>query len=734
MSPAKATRPGFRQSIGSTVSDGSKPEVPPINLFHPVYHSFTNHVGSRIDVDRIWPIQLRDEDTEDLIDLFSAPPEFIDRLAPVSVQLGDRIVHGRNWTELMIKVYRQSLGLFDHIGRFIESRMRQGRTGLHKIPFTSLAVDPDTLHRIVEMDYETGDSTYNALMEQFSNGTVAPCVTTPFHCLLPLLGESEIRLCARITFKFYDRIVKKYHAFLKRNNEDGLMVLPIWIPECAYHERIASIMREEFETYCKRERLGQPHLVFLLDCDQTEDIDHDIVMKSWNILKSNGNGAEGKPRRRRRKGAAGLHDGVNGTSVVFRDRNFSDWVAYANPSVKKLLDRTIAKVDSDLNKQDVHYGWAHFEELEAIAFSSKSITNFRQKLVKLTELGYVPLSPDFYVRGKLRGQLGYAESEPRNIKVRDNSAGPDWLENSQTFTRWRGMRSVDGNGKTAVAADREYKRNTRDGDIKEEGSQCWKLAWSLVRDKCVRSVTGDLETCKGGMAAVLASFVGAKGAGESCERVQDFLAAYTLVYWREHFIQHNLSEADINIHELANKHLRSPKARELSEADASICGAAAQAIFFCLDSGRTSGTRCENFDQRAIYQNVVMLTLALCNTAYIHHWLKDSRRARRSVDLIKTELIDFESSYERHKLAQLGVKRKDWELAIASHVAESNENVVKRASQRVAAVHLRPLGFTRDFSREDELKTVNVGHIWTDDIDNLNFKYENRLFCGVNEA
>ncbi|MCH7752491.1 MAG: hypothetical protein IH898_10100, partial [Planctomycetes bacterium] len=170
---------------------------------------------------------------------------------------------------------------------------------------------------------------------------------------------------------------------------------------------------------------------------------------------------------------------------------------YANPAVKKLLDRTIAKVDSNLNRQEIHYGWAHFESLDSMAFSAKSVSNFKQKLVNLIELGYVPLAPDFYVRGKLRGQLGYSDIEPKFVSVRDNSISADWEEESELFSRWQGVKASPKNGRATIADSRTYQRLTPKGIVEEQGPQCWKYAWSLVRENCGRAVIGDLETGKG---------------------------------------------------------------------------------------------------------------------------------------------------------------------------------------------------------------------------------------------
>jgi len=724
--------------LAASFTDSSKIDEPPLNLFHPIYHTYTYPIGSRIDVDRDWPVRLEEEDTEDLIDAFSEPPQFVERLAPISVQVGDQTVRGDNWTEVMVRIYRYSFKLFGAIGKFIDSTKPPGDDGQSRVPFLSLSIDPDTVHRLIEMDYESGEASYSNLIKQFAEGTISPSLTTPFHAILPMLSDAEIRLCARISFLFYHRILKSYQQFLKKHGEEGLAVVPFWIPESAFHTRVEEILREEFKAYCKKARLGKPHLVFMLDSDQAVEEQNDVLMKSWNLLQATP-GKNGKTRRNGTNGKASkngssMHPGVDGTSIVFRDRTFSDWSVYANPSVKKLLDRTIAKVDSNLNRQEIHYGWAHFEALESMAFSSKSVSNFKQKLVKLIELGYVPLAPDFYIRGKLRGQLGYSDIEPKIVNVRDNSVSADWQEDGDLFTRWQGVKpTADKRGET-IADSRTYQRLTPKGLVPETGPQCWKYAWSKVREKCYRAVIGDLETCKGGMAEVLANMTNSKKSDIRTRNAGDFLTEYTHVYWREHFIQQELSEADINIHEIANATLRADARGSLSEVEAATAGAAAQAIYFSFDAFRSCGTRYENIDQRAFYQNVCMLTSAMCNAVYVYTYLGETKKAREIINLIKSELIDFQGAYKRYNLRGMGVTKEMWTEAIKSDVSDSRKNIVQRVAVRVAASHLRPIGFTKDFSREDELEPTSAGHLWATEIENPNYRYENVYYCGVSEA
>ncbi|MEN6626736.1 MAG: hypothetical protein ABFD69_10970 [Candidatus Sumerlaeia bacterium] len=736
MSPAKATRPGFRQSMAGPAGNGQTDQAA-INLFHPIYHGFSYGIGCRVDIERLLPVDLAEEDDEELIDNFSEPPVWVERFSPLAVQVGDQVIRGKNPSDLMLKIYRMMFELFSGIGRFIDSCVAQNSGSAMRVPFMSLAIDPDALHHIIEADYESGETTYANLMKLFGKGTLAPCLTVPFHVMMPCLeSDAAIRLCARSSFIFYSRILKLYSEFLASNGENGLMVLPYWLPEGAYSERVLTILREEFNEFCRREKLGVAHLLILLDNHQADFPENDVLMKSWNQLGGpnghhNGNG-NGRAARAKAKNPD-LHDGVGNISVLFRDRSFSDWVTRANPSVKKLLDRTIAKVDSDINQQNVHYGWSHFEELEAIAFNPRSIINFQQKLVKLTELGYLPLSPDFYVRGKLRGEFGCTDNEPQTVKVLDGSAGNGWdVENARDLSRWYGLPSE--NGDAAELKPHPYDRVIGEGEkVHESGNPCWKVAWHRARRRCLHALVGDLETLTGGMAEILGDLTGQKSAEKRVGNVHDFLAHYTYVYWREHFIQHDLAEADINIHELCAKYLRNGVKGQVEAAEAATAGAAAQAIFFALESGRSTGTSWENMDQRAFYQNVSMLTLAMINAIYVYHWQGDTKAARKMLGLLKEELLDFEGAYERHDIAKLGVSASAWKNTIRSEVADSKDNVVRRAALRLAARHLRPLGFTKDFTRQDANSTTNVGHIWSAESPRDSFGYENPYFCGVAE-
>jgi hypothetical protein len=129
----------------------------------------------------------------------------------------------------------------------------------------------------------------------------------------------------------------------------------------------------------------------------------------------------------------------------------------------------------------------------------------------------------------------------------------------------------------------------------------------------------------------------------------------------------------------------------------------------------------------------MMITLSMVNAMYVYRWLGKKDEEKKVYSVMKTELLEFQDGYERYQLAQYGVTKEEWEDAIKSTVEENDMNVVERAVYRISARNLRPLGYRKEFTREHEDLTCNTGHIWSGEIENVNYKWENTLFCGIRE-
>jgi hypothetical protein len=635
----------------------------------------------------------------------------VERISPVSTVIGTEVIRGKNWSEMMLKSFRVFLRIYTSVSYYIRQALAERFNERGMIPYMSCDIEPCTLHRMVELDYELGENTYGSFMDLFRSGVMAPCATAPFHVILPMLdNDFDRRLCIRMGLIFYWKIIKDYHAYTRAAHGETKFVMPFWLPECGYSDRVAQILDEEFRAMAKADRIQDPHLVLLLDNQQSSGRDLDVLMKSWNRLK--------------------LDDHQN-VSVIFRDRGFSDWVTYSNPSVKKLIDRTIAKVDSELNALGLNYCWGHFEDIESLTFSSKSAVNFEQKIVKLAQLSYMAVSPDVFIRRKLSGKFTRIPHEPQDVKVRDNTGWLDWHANV-SLGRWEGV--LDSNSQfKLVDENRPYVRRTRTGKVHEPGPQCWKLAYNRAIKTCASAIKGDPETLKGGFLEVLAGICGAKDLKVAKRNVSNFLANFVHIHWREHFIQHDMSEADIQLQEIVNDHLIKDTRKRIKDSDYVMAGVAAQGYMFALDAFRSHATHFENMDQRAAYQNVAMLVLGMCNLVSILHWQGKQAEAKKIVELLKAELIDFKTAYTRYRLADFGVTEQEWADAVKPGIDETTANVIERAARRTAARHLRPLGYRKDFSKDDENSTSNVGHIWSAEIENTNYKWENKLFCGLRE-
>lgn len=685
-----------------------------MNLLHPVYHGHAGQSGSRIDRENRLPASLQSIDIEEYLEAFSEPPRYIERIAPVGTQIGQKIVRGKNWTELMIKGYRVFGKIFTQISGYIQQSIHDTFSEKGMVPFLSLDIDPDTLHRIIEFDYEAGENTYGKLIELYETGTLAPAVTVPFHIILPLLdSEYDIRMMIRMGLLFYwDKLIK-YHEFLAEVHKETRFVVPFWLPEGGYSHRIIEIFYEEFTKRAEQDELRDPHLVLLLDSYQSRDEDNDVLMKSWNIVRIN-------------------EESNNYISILFRDRKFSDWVTYSNPSVKKLIDRTIAKSDADLNAMNVDYCWSHFEDIEALAYTYKAAANFEQKITKLIELEYLPVSSDFFVRRKLNGRFGRSLWEPQEVSVKDYTSWRDWEKDNLSFGRWEGIQDTNTEVKV-VGQDRPYTRITKEGPIEEKGPQGWKIAFNKMQRKCRNFVRGNEQKYDSGVLGILASLVPSQKQDTIKKNVDNFLLNYSYIHWKYHFLHHGFEEADLRIDYVAESCLCEGCKGSLTDEQILIAAVAAQAYFFAMDSCKSYATFWENIDQRCIYQNVVMLSLSMVNLIYIYHWLKQKSKAQEVYNLMKQELFNFEDAFERYNLADYGVKERQWKTAIKSQIDDSKLNVVERASRRIAAIHLRPLGYTQDLTEKDTQLSTNTGHIWTGEVANTNFKWENPYFCGMEE-
>jgi hypothetical protein len=98
----------------------------------------------------------------------------------------------------------------------------------------------------------------------------------------------------------------------------------------------------------------------------------------------------------------------------------------------------------------------------------------------------------------------------------------------------------------------------------------------------------------------------------------------------------------------------------------------------------------------------------------------------------KTDQLASTAPIARHGIDKLGIERKLWKATIARRSATRTSTTSTRR-RRVGATHLRPSLPRRLGQRSNEHNPTSVGHLWSHELDHLNFKWENELFCGLPE-
>ncbi len=696
------------------------------NRLHPVQVEYSWPIGTRIDMDRALPLDLEEEDPDEVIEMLSAPPEFEDRISPLTCQFNQKTLTGINPVDLEIKFIKYLATDLNRISSEIEvaSGVMFGEKG--PISFMGLGLDPDTISRVIDADYDTADNVYSRLMELVEKGFITPIATTPFHTLLPLYQHDfEIRLLLRMGMDFYWPLLRKYNRTVARYHGEKYFMMPFWLPEGAYSARVLQILHQEFVKRCEAEKIPAWHLILLLDTEQSKEREQDLLMKRWNTMRP----------------APTTRDIV---TIMYKERTFTDWMIDGHPSTKKQLDRTIAKVDAVLRDRQIDHLWSHFEPLSTLLSTFKTCKNFEQKIVKLTELKYQPSGPDKFVRRKLLKHYGMADDEPRRTTLQDNTVWNAWSDLPGSIARFTGFIEESGGfvSRKRLAPERPYEQALPDGTRKSrKGSQCWKPALLASLQRVHRAIVGEPKTFMGGMLGLMREIIPVRRVPVVMRNIEDFLVAMSRVAWKEHYIHHVCSEADIQLDEMCRAILlkdapdQDEDELDLLEEDCATLGCAAHAIFLAHRGLNSTAFAFENIDNRAVYENVTMMTLAVVHAMTALKWREEDDKFAELYTIWRQELIEFEGAFERHKIAkEFAVDEKTWKRTIASEVPDESElNVVERAARRLGAKHLRMMGFRKEFDRKDEFISTATGHIWSHEVGHLNFKWENEAFCGIRE-
>lgn len=185
-------------------------------------------------------------------------------------------------------------------------------------------------------------------------------------------------------------------------------------------------------------------------------------------------------------------------------------------------------------------------------------------------------------------------------------------------------------------------------------------------------------------------------------------------------------ERIFNLENIIKKTLNNNK---LDKKEIVALGFGIRAYFFVMESMRSSAVHWENFDNQYVYQCSMCLTLALINLYYAYRLLDMNKEKKKTLQLLKDVLIDFENTYERYNLAQYEVSKKTFEKTIAPSIENAKYNVVSRAAKRVAANHLLGNPDVDFVSEEDRKINAYTDHVWNGELHRSNIEWEEPNFC-----
>ncbi|WP_010480007.1 polysaccharide deacetylase family protein [Thermococcus zilligii] len=315
------------------------------------------------------------------------PIKYSERLSPVSLEIRDIEVKGRNWTRAVIKAYEYTN---DVLGR---------------LPKKSVSVDfePFTLYMILSYKPRI----YGEIVELLGEHVEA-VPTTPFHPITPHLGRFDQEVLARVSFDFYEPFIK------------GQDTVGYWLPEGVITRETAGIVANATSA----------DVVFLLDERQFIGLNPPQAKFSCNIYRCDGKLAY-----------------VFGRDHQLSDA-FAFNTLDVEGLIRAVAE---GRVDVFKEKAGIPYLVHLASDLEALLANPKQLDRFLGWMSGLDERGVEGVNAVEFVRRKRKGVYRCLDgecSEHFRIDVKDYSSWSDYydlsLDGRTGDTRWLGMRREDG--------------------------------------------------------------------------------------------------------------------------------------------------------------------------------------------------------------------------------------------------------------------------------------------------
>ncbi len=681
--------------------------------FHPIFHFFTRLSGAKIDRrPDVLPTVLDDEDEcETALLALSEPPRLFQRISQVSINAGSKTIHGKNFPDMMCRCYQIIFKQFVDLYR----QRSVGYRGKPPAPLTVM-FSPEDMDAFIELDAATQNNNFNQYLKAVESAAISPVMTVPFDLLMPTLNNFDKRVAIRAGLEIYVPLIKKYNASIPvGSSPQGPFIIPVHLPRFAIDNNTLAILWDETRRFANANDISAPQLLLLLDSMQLAE--PRTIDRKKDLVPICVPDAPGAPV----------------VALTF-DMKHSQWISLNIFAAKKTVDRIIAKKDMQLEEKGFKYCWLQIERLDNLFLVHRSQTDLRECINMLFQMGDIPIAADIFALQKLMCPPKFASRNmPASLMPRTafNVDAPQ----KQTLDRWLGFKA--GDAQPTCIPPRLTTRFFGNKTAEEKVPQCWKIAWNATRERVIAHIAGDVRTLTGGFIGAIADAIGPQATIDARRAaVLDFLGKYSRIYFREIFVQQEMSAADARVRRLFTACLP-PDAPEPS-FDALISAAvAARGYYFLMASRRALATERDTMDQPDMYEAVMFLMLAVNDAAYLCVLRGDTAARDALFDLVRTELFDFETAYDRCNLATYGVTREDWALSIVSQLKDNKLNIVARVARYLAASQLQKHGFvfTADDPEcdTDRLTGTSCGHIRAPEMQSIKIKWENRDFCGFTE-
>ncbi|RLF65229.1 MAG: hypothetical protein DRN30_04425 [Thermoplasmata archaeon] len=311
------------------------------------------------------------------------PIKFQERHSEVSIYIDDIRYDGRNWTDLMLRLYEK----FNHVLKDLSSI----NAGI------SVDIEAQTLD-LLALKYP---KTFHTLLCYFNDSNFVFLMTYPYHPIVPHLPRDIQKDLTKIMFSFYRPLT-----------EDEL--IGVWFPEGVMTTGSLNILEEISRKESKR--------AFVVGDDMQVSVGSKLYLFSCNLIdKTNIIGH-------------------------FRDRELSDAFSFSLLSVNELAERIAHITDPAKDSRGITYLHLLSTDLETLFYGKDKNKQFISLIRELVKRNIKVVNVKDFIQEKLTCRSSLGECLRWKVSLIDYSSWSGYtdIDNGLSLdSRWLGVRRTD---------------------------------------------------------------------------------------------------------------------------------------------------------------------------------------------------------------------------------------------------------------------------------------------------